>query len=134
MGICRPSILNKKYSVVWFLLKRFAAFPGVCPLHIISRNHLNTFLLIDTGKFPFPAICSEKEYTRKISFYKNKLLNCISCPKVCKISFCSKFPFIPEKWLRRKEEERELLFNMLFKQTQSITFITHIYLIRKFIG
>ena len=45
LGICRPSFLNQKHNVGWLLLKRFADLVRVCPLHIISRNHSNKFLL-----------------------------------------------------------------------------------------
>ena len=38
-------------------------------------------------------------------FYSNNLLNYISCPVVCKISFCSEFPVIPEKYWKKEEEE-----------------------------
>ena len=51
--------------------------------------------------------CSEKELTRKISFYSNKSLNCISCQMVCKISFCSKFHKVPEKLPEEEAEEGE---------------------------
>ena len=46
-------------------------------------------------------------------------MNCISCPKVCKIVFRSKFLIIPEKLGRKEEEENRQFQNvMLFKQTQ----------------
>ena len=48
LGICRPSLLNQKHNVEWFLLKRFVDLFRVC--YIISRSHSNTFLLINLQK------------------------------------------------------------------------------------
>ena len=43
---------------------------------------------------------------------------------VRKMLFCSEFPIIPEKWWRKKAEERQLRSVLLFKQTQKgISFI-----------
>ena len=47
LGICRSSFINQKYNVGWFLLKRFVRLCRACSLHIINRNHSNTFLLIN---------------------------------------------------------------------------------------
>ena len=38
---------------------------------------------------------------------------------VCKTFFCNKFSFIPEKWYRKEEEERQLQSILFFTQTQS---------------
>ena len=40
-------IFNQHHNVGWFLLRRFVDLLRVCALHIISRNHSNTFLLIN---------------------------------------------------------------------------------------
>ena len=45
--ICRPSFINQKHNVEWFLLKRFAHVWRACSLHIISRNYSDSFLLIN---------------------------------------------------------------------------------------
>ena len=37
-------------NVGWFLLRRFVDLLNICPLDIISRNHSNTFLLINPQK------------------------------------------------------------------------------------
>ena len=50
LGICRPSLINQKYSVGWFLLKKIVYLCRACSLHIIIRNHSNTFLLINMQK------------------------------------------------------------------------------------
>ena len=42
LGICRPSLLNQKHNVGWFLLKRFVDLFRV--RHIISTNYSSTFL------------------------------------------------------------------------------------------
>ena len=70
------------------------------------------------GEFSFAATYSEKEQTRKMSFYKNKEVNCTSCLMVRKILFCSEFSVIPEKWWGKEEKERQLQSVLLFKQTQ----------------
>ena len=44
LGICRPSFLNQKHNVGWFLLKRFVDLFRVH--YIIHRNYFTTFLLI----------------------------------------------------------------------------------------
>ena len=46
LGICRPSVINQKYNVGWFLPKRFVHLCRAFSLHIISRKHSNEFLLI----------------------------------------------------------------------------------------
>ena len=43
------SLLNKKHNMGWFLLRRFVALVRVYSL-LISRNHSNTFLLLDLKK------------------------------------------------------------------------------------
>ena len=48
--MCRPSPLNQKHNVVWFLLSRFVDLLRICCLHIISINHSNTVLLINLQK------------------------------------------------------------------------------------
>ena len=48
LGIYRPSFLNQKHNVQWFLLKRSVDLFRVH--YIISRNHPNTFLLINLQK------------------------------------------------------------------------------------
>ena len=50
VNICRPSLFNQKYNVGWFLQGIFVDLPRVSSLHIISRNHSNTFLLINLQK------------------------------------------------------------------------------------
>ena len=50
MGTCESSLLNQKYNVGWFLLKKFADLEKVCYLHVISRNHSSTLLLINLRK------------------------------------------------------------------------------------
>ena len=49
LGIFRPSLLNQKHNVGWFLLKMFVDIPRVCSLHN-SRNYCNTFILIHLQK------------------------------------------------------------------------------------
>ena len=48
--ICRPSLINQKHNLGWFLLRRFVDLSRVCSLHTISRNQNNTFLLINMQK------------------------------------------------------------------------------------
>ena len=50
MGIGRSSLLNQKYNVGWFLLKRFVHLFRVSYFHIISRNHSNTLFLFNLQK------------------------------------------------------------------------------------
>ena len=50
MDICRPSLLDQTKNKGWFLLKRFVDLVRVCYLHIISRNHYNTLLLLNLQK------------------------------------------------------------------------------------
>ena len=57
LGISRPSLINQKYNLGWFLLKRFEDLSRVCSLHTISRNRCNTFLLINMQK---TKTCSNK--------------------------------------------------------------------------
>ena len=80
----RPSLLNQKYNVGWFLLIRFADLLRVSSLHIIVRKRPYTFLLMSilvtckwTGgsiyqvaseEFPFAATCSEKNRPQKFPF------------------------------------------------------------------
>ena len=47
--MCRPCLLNQKHNIGWFLL-RFVDLLRVFSLHIIGRNHSNTFLLINMQK------------------------------------------------------------------------------------
>ena len=44
------SFLNQKHDVGWFLLRRFVDLVRLYSLLIISRNHSNTFLLLDLQK------------------------------------------------------------------------------------
>ena len=48
LAISWPSLLNQKHNVGWFLLKRLADLFRV--RYIISKNHSNTFLLINLQK------------------------------------------------------------------------------------
>ena len=48
-AICRP-LLNQKHNVGWFLLRKFVYLARVYFLHIISKNHSNTFLLMNQQK------------------------------------------------------------------------------------
>ena len=96
MNICRSSLFNQKHKVGWFLLRGFADLVRVCSLHIIGRNHSNTFSLINLLKakncpkyniaakaifsdigylseeFSFAATCLEEEQNRKIYFFSSK--------------------------------------------------------------
>ena len=47
MDICRPSLVNQKHNVGWFLLKWFVDLFRVCYLHTISRNNSNIHLLMN---------------------------------------------------------------------------------------
>ena len=51
-SICWPSLIKQKHNLGWVLLKRFVCLSRVCSLqiYIITRNHLNTFLLINMQK------------------------------------------------------------------------------------
>ena len=51
LSICRPARLNQKHMKGWFQLKRFADLFRVH--YIITRNHSNTFLLINLQKTKF---------------------------------------------------------------------------------
>ena len=44
------SLLNQKYKMGWFLLRRFVDLFRVYSLLIISRNHSSMFLLLDLQK------------------------------------------------------------------------------------
>ena len=46
-GICQATLINQKLNMGWFLLKRFVDLCRGCSSHIVSRNHSNTFLLIN---------------------------------------------------------------------------------------
>ena len=67
MDICRPSLVNQKHNVGWFLLKRFVDLFRVCYLHTISRNNSNIHLLMNLmekkscpqQKTTAKAICSD---------------------------------------------------------------------------
>ena len=67
MGICRSSLLNQKHDMGWFLLQRSVDVVRLCCLHIISRNHSNTLLLVNLKKIKTcpkysnaaTAICSD---------------------------------------------------------------------------
>ena len=73
------SSYNQKH-VGWFLLRSFLNLVRAWSLHIISRNHPNTFLLVmsvkksgyiysvASGEFPFTATCSEKKRPEKFPF------------------------------------------------------------------
>ena len=50
LGIWRISLINQKNNIGWLLLKRFVHLCRAFSLHIISRNHSNTFLLINMQK------------------------------------------------------------------------------------
>ena len=50
LAICRTSLINQKHHVGWFLLKIFGHLRKAYSLHIISRNHSNTFLLTNMQK------------------------------------------------------------------------------------
>ena len=50
LGICLSSVINQKHNMEWFLLKRFVHLCRAFSLHVISRNHSNTFLLIKMQK------------------------------------------------------------------------------------
>ena len=45
LGICQPYILNQKYFVEWFLLRRLKDLLRVYSLLIVSRNYSYTFLI-----------------------------------------------------------------------------------------
>ena len=49
-GIFRPSLINQKHNLGWFLLIRFVDRVKVYSLLVISKKHSNTFLLIDLQK------------------------------------------------------------------------------------
>ena len=49
-GIYRPSLLNQKHSVGWFLLQKFVDLVRVCSILVIIRKHSSTFLLINLRK------------------------------------------------------------------------------------
>ena len=50
LGIWRISLINQNNNIGWLLLKRFVHLCRAFSLHIISRNHSNTFLLINMQK------------------------------------------------------------------------------------
>ena len=50
LGTCRPSLINQKYNVGWFLLKRFVHLCRACSLYIISRNILTHFCWLTCRK------------------------------------------------------------------------------------
>ena len=50
LGNCRPPLINQKHNMGWFLLKRFVRLCRAFSLHITSRNHYKTFLLINMQK------------------------------------------------------------------------------------
>ena len=49
LGICRPSLINQKHNVGWFLLKKFIDVGRVFSLHI-SRNHSKRFYWLTCRK------------------------------------------------------------------------------------
>ena len=85
----RPAF-NKKHNFGWFLLKRVVVFYKVCSLHIISRNHSNTFLLINLQKgktcpkenIAARAICSNISI---LTEFRQVFAHCLmSILKICK--------------------------------------------------
>ena len=51
LSLClRPSLLNQKHNVGWFLLRKFVDLLRVSSLHIINRNHSNKLFLLDLQK------------------------------------------------------------------------------------
>ena len=70
--------------------------------HLKENFFLCVFFLI---VFFVPVVClchkergiSKKNRPEKILFHRNKELNCISCSVVCKTTFRSEFPGIPDK-------------------------------------
>ena len=50
LSICWPSLISQKHNMGWFLLNRFVHLCTAFSLHIISRNHSNTYLLINMQK------------------------------------------------------------------------------------
>ena len=65
LGICRPSLLNQKHNVGWFLLIRFIDLARVYSSLVISRNHSNTFV-IDMQK---TKILTNVKYCNKGSLF-----------------------------------------------------------------
>ena len=102
----RPAF-NKKHNFGWFLLKRVVVFYKVCSLHIISRNHSNTFLLINLQKgktcpkenIAARAICSNISI---LTEFRQVFAHCLmSILKICKKFgdyiyqvVCRKFPVV----------------------------------------
>ena len=79
LGICRPSLINQKHNIGWFLLKKIVHLCKAFSLHIISRNHSNTFLLINMQK---AKTCSKwKNCSKGYLFYR----------QVCSIWFYRRF-------------------------------------------
>ena len=68
---------------------------------------------------PSLQLVQKKNRPEKFPFIAANKLNCVSCPKVSKIFFCSEFPVIPKEWWR-KEEERQLRSVLLFKRMQKV--------------
>ena len=76
MGVRGLPLLNRKHNVGWFLVRRFVDLVRVISLHMISKNHSNTFLLINMqktksaklqqGLFVFVSLCR----FRQVSLHK----------------------------------------------------------------
>ena len=49
-------------------------------------------------------------------FYRNKLLNYISCPIVCKIFFLLRIPRYSGKVVEKKEEEEAITKRFIFQE------------------
>ena len=79
-----------------------------------------TFIELVSGEFLCGNLFTKRKTKRKLSFYNNIQLNCISCPIVHKVIFCSDFPVIPKSWWRKEEEERQFESVLIFDQTQKL--------------
>ena len=86
------SLLNQKHEVGSFLLRRFVDLVRVYSLLIISRNHFNTFLLLQLqwNYFMSILICANKQVAKflTIPFLKNNSPRLLLKISFLKIFFC----------------------------------------------
>ena len=79
------------------------------------------------GNYPSLRLVLKKNRPEKFPFYRNKELNCIGCSIVCKISFCSEFPDIPDEAGRKTRRRTQTIAkryafhaNVTGRRTQAI--------------
>ena len=91
--------LMRSHQISQILLFRIKYVFGIS----FKREFLSMRFFLIVFFVPVVCLChkergiSKKNRPEKFLFHRNKELNCISCSVVCKITFRSEFPGIPDK-------------------------------------